>query len=1435
MKPCKLIISAFGPYAEKTEIDFQGLGNQGLYLITGDTGAGKTTIFDAITFALYGEASGEVRESGMFRSKYAKDEIPTYVELKFLYQGKFYTVTRNPEYLRPKGRGAGFTLQKGDAELIYPDERQPVTRSKEVTRAVIELIGLDYRQFTQIAMIAQGDFQKLLLAGTAERSEIFRQIFHTGLYQEVQNKLKEAVKRRWKEYDEIRRSINQYLSGMVCEAAPALALELEELKKSRFEGKVGRGLELLEILIKRDQDCIEEMDGQIRELEQKIQQEDQLLGKVRRNQQLRVELDKKQRSFEELLPRLELARVMRKEKQTAAAECEGLTALIQTGYENLKKYQKLDEDKSLQQEKANSIEEGNRSSKEKEAQIEELKKQTEDTKGCLEELKTVGEEKERLANQKEKLEHCKAELHTQQQKLAEMETEQEQAENKLYTAQTEADRLSLTIQQRQNQIEAWQDRDAVLVSLLGRQENLEKQKNSLEQRKKDWVFVKGQIEEQDRGLSGIKESEAGLRQRLEEVNRRQEQLKAAGKEELECCHQTEELERRKKDFTELTAQMREAQAAAEKGKSRRADLHLQEDVKKLQYHQYQEEWERVKNADLRLMHLEQEKSVLEIRMRHMLELLECEQRLEELEGDLKEKQEAYRIASDKKDRLRSSYGKLEKLFLDAQAGMLACRLTEGERCPVCGATHHPVPAALPGKVPGKEELDEKREELTLEEAETERLSADSRHIQKQLQKEAEEIREKGSELLGETDCRQIFIRAEAEMIRLTVREQEYIREYQAAGADKLRGEELELLLRKEQELLLDIQTQLQLQERELAVVEGQIADKARQIKKAAGEMPFLEEVWQQKELLLLFEGSGAAVPEQAALEVIGAYLESYLEQSVKAWKEAACRRRAYEEGGAEAEKLHKDLEHSDEHKKKVQKLLDSLTGRSLMLQTQIQSEVETVLPIGEDWITAMDEAVSELQRRLEATAGQQNQIKEEIRQRNSFRQEKEELENSRMKCLQDIQELKSALEVLKTKQNETKRLMSACLLQKGMPWGDQYHNIEAMVESELRLEAAEAEEQLTSELEKIQSAISDNQQKLDHKVQLEKQIPRQEGQLKALEEEVRSSDLLLVRLKAEKEKLEEQISQMEQLLGSQSRDETAAQIQAYQEQKQSLEQELEKAEQEYQECHTQETAMQSAVMTLQNQLKEAGELKEEEITDRKQQWSVQKEETARRRTEQYTAFKKNGEIYDSVRGKQDSMVGVEQEYIWVKSLSDTANGTLSGKRKIELETYIQMAYFERILRRANLRLLTMSSGQYELKRQQGGENKKEKAGLELNVIDHYNGTERSVKTLSGGESFQASLSLALGLSDEIQSYAGGIRLDTMLVDEGFGSLDEDALNQAMKALGSLTEGNRMVGIISHVSELKERIERKIIVTKSKGRNGIGSSVMVVGDSACKPV
>ena len=198
----------------------------------------------------------------------------------------------------------------------------------------------------------------------------------------------------------------------------------------------------------------------------------------------------------------------------------------------------------------------------------------------------------------------------------------------------------------------------------------------------------------------------------------------------------------------------------------------------------------------------------------------------------------------------------------------------------------------------------------------------------------------------------------------------------------------------------------------------------------------------------------------------------------------------------------------------------------------------------------------------------------------------------------------------------------------------------------------------------------------------------------------------------------------------------------------------------------------------------------------------------------------------NIEQKSKDIIVLEQKWALVKALSNTANGNISGKEKIMLETYIQMTYFDRIIARANTRFMVMSGGQYELKRRIEAENNRSQSGLELDVIDHYNGTERSVKTLSGGESFKASLSLALGLSDEIQSAAGGVRLDTMFVDEGFGSLDEESLRQAMAALAGLTEGHRLVGIISHVSELKERIDKQIIVRKDRAG---GSHVTITCD------
>ena len=164
MRPLKLTLSAFGPYAGTTTLPLEQLGRGGLYLVTGDTGAGKTTLFDAITYALYDHSSGGVRDGAMLRSKYADPGTPTFVELEFEVRGQRYTVRRNPEYLRPKARGEGFTTEKADAALTYADGRPPVTKAKEVTAAVIDIIGLDYNQFSQIAMLAPGQITRLLNA-----------------------------------------------------------------------------------------------------------------------------------------------------------------------------------------------------------------------------------------------------------------------------------------------------------------------------------------------------------------------------------------------------------------------------------------------------------------------------------------------------------------------------------------------------------------------------------------------------------------------------------------------------------------------------------------------------------------------------------------------------------------------------------------------------------------------------------------------------------------------------------------------------------------------------------------------------------------------------------------------------------------------------------------------------------------------------------------------------------------------------------------------------------------------------------------------------------------------------------------------------------------------------------------------------------------------
>ena len=229
MRPLSITISAFESYADTVTIDMESLGKSGLYLITGDTGAGKTTIFDAIHFALYGDASTDGRENKTLRSKYADPETKTEVQLKFEYGGKVYQIKRNPEYLRPKKRGDGFVKEPTNAELVYPDG-SVVSSKNAVDTKIKEIIGLDKNQFSQIVMLAQGEFKKLLTSGTTEKQKIFRHIFKTEKYETLQKALsaqKSIVDSKLKQE---RLSVQQYIDGTICEETEENIALIEKAK-----------------------------------------------------------------------------------------------------------------------------------------------------------------------------------------------------------------------------------------------------------------------------------------------------------------------------------------------------------------------------------------------------------------------------------------------------------------------------------------------------------------------------------------------------------------------------------------------------------------------------------------------------------------------------------------------------------------------------------------------------------------------------------------------------------------------------------------------------------------------------------------------------------------------------------------------------------------------------------------------------------------------------------------------------------------------------------------------------------------------------------------------------------------------------------------------------------------------------------------------------
>ena len=910
MRPLKLTISGFGPYAGTQELDFELLGNSGLYLITGDTGAGKTTIFDAITFALFGEASGSNREPGMLRSKYAKPEDPTSVELTFAYDGKEYTVKRSPEYERAKKSGNGFTKQLPEAQLTYPDGRI-VTKQREVDKAVGEIIGLIREQFAQVSMISQGDFRKLLQADTKKRQQIFRDIFGTGYYVTLQNRLKEEANELWKQISRASESRQQYISGIVCSEDSLLFLDVKKAKEGDM--LTADVMELLDKLLTEDGQMQETLSAKLTEVEKRLEEVNAQLTKAEAYSKAKTSLAENQAKEEEKVAALKVAQEVLAAAQETLPEQELLGKQINEIDLLLPSYDELSE-------------------------------------------KTTD--------------------------LSKNQTDLETAQNAEKTAQES------------------------ILSLTGE-------------------------------ITAMKAE----RKELDSVS--------AAKEKLNNEKQT------------LTEQKKKLQALI---------------------------------ASLGTLETQRKRLV--------------------------EKQEEYRKAEAESAGKRQVYETLNKAFLDEQAGILASTLAVGIPCPVCGSTEHPYLAVMSENAPTEEAVKQAKEDYETAQEETNKASS-------------------------------------------------------AASAQK-------------------------------AVV---------------------------------------ATNEE-----------------------------------------------------------------------KLQQEIETLLP-GTDF-------------------------------------------------------------------------------------------------SEARGVAQEKVATLTEQIDDLDEQITVLEEKEARRDELDEQIPKKELALADARKKEAESKALVAALTASVSELKKQIDSLQKKLHFADKLEAETQRDALKEKLDFLKNALTDAENSYNTCKEELAGIRSAIEQLTAQLAESCEIEVEALEEEKQTLLSQKKEITDQKQDVHTRIITNGKAQKDISAKAEEMARLEEKHAWVRALSDTANGTLSGKDKIMLETYIQTTYFDRILQRANLRLLKMSGGQYDLKRRRKAESMRGQSGLELDIIDHVNGTERSVNTLSGGEAFLASLALALGLSDEVQM-STGIKLDTLFVDEGFGSLDSEALSKAYHTLSGLTEGNRLVGIISHVAELKEKIDKQIIVTKDK--------------------
>jgi exonuclease SbcC len=327
---------------------------------------------------------------------------------------------------------------------------------------------------------------------------------------------------------------------------------------------------------------------------------------------------------------------------------------------------------------------------------------------------------------------------------------------------------------------------------------------------------------------------------------------------------------------------------------------------------------------------------------------------------------------------------------------------------------------------------------------------------------------------------------------------------------------------------------------------------------------------------------------------------------------------------------------------------------------------------------------------------------------------------------------------------------------------------------------------------------------------LREEIPAWEKKVEGQRNDLQDSQAKLTQEQAAWENLKREIRELQAGLPFADEEQARAHIRDLEKKAGGYEEALRKAQDQLEECRRKVDQLQGRIASAKVSLKDRPQVDREQTAVRRQELDASVEELQAAVVQAQHNYQQDNKLMEKIRKDDHAVTEARTELQWAQDLADTADGQLAGHDRLTLEAYVQAAFFDRILARANV-ILKKMSGRYELRRARKGERLSSKTGLDLEVFDCWQGETRSVKSISGGETFEASLALALGLSDEVQSTVGGVHLDTMFIDEGFGTLDQKSLDRAIGILNALAGGSKLIGIISHVSQLEDRIDKKLIV------------------------